>query len=90
MRRALRQEPRSVVGRDLVFGRSHHVDPAMQVDAIHFDPDQIAVAHLGQRPAGQRFRPDMPDARSGADAGEPRVGHDRHVAAPRRRTSAPK
>ncbi len=78
----LRQQTGSFVGRHLTGRCSHHVHASRQLQAVHLDPNPITVAHLGKRSAGQRFGPDVPDARSRADAGEPRVGHNCDVASP--------
>ena len=51
--------------------------------AIDDDLNEIAVAQLADRPARQRFRRHVADARARRDAAEPRVGEHRDVLAER-------
>ena len=51
--------------------------------AVDHDPDQVAVAQLADRAAGQRLGADVADAGAGGDAGEARVGEDGDVLAER-------
>ena len=53
------------------------------------DANQVAVAHLADRAAGQGLGADVADAGAGGDAGEAGVGEHGDVAAPRQDTSAP-
>ena len=54
------------------------------------DFDQVVVQQLADRAAGERFGPDVTDAGAGRDAGEPGVGHQRHLLAPRQVLAAPR
>ena len=85
MGRSLRKQRLSLIGREFPLGRSHQIDAPCELTLIDDDADPIAVPHLADRSAGQRFRADVPDARSRADTGEPSVRHDRHVLAPRQK-----
>jgi hypothetical protein len=51
--------------------------------AIDHDLDEVAVAHLSNRTAHERLRSDVSDARAGGQSGEPPIGHERNVLAPR-------
>ena len=55
------------------INRSHISDP------IDDDLDAIAFPHFTDRAARERFRTDMPDARAGRNAGEPRIGDQRDL-----------
>ena len=55
-------------------------DPSSFTRSID-DLDQVAIPHLADRSAGQRFRRDVADAGAGGDAAEARVGDHRHVLA---------
>ena len=59
------------------------VERALELDPIDDDPDQVAVADLADRAAGQGLGADVADAGAGRDAGEPGVGDDRDVLAER-------
>ena len=52
-----------------------------EVDAVDLDRDQIAVAQLADRPAGERLGADVADAGARGDAGEARVGEQGDAAA---------
>ena len=59
------------------------IDRALELHAIDDDLDQIAIAELADRAAGQRFGRDVSDARARRHAAEPRVGEDGDVLAER-------
>ena len=53
-----------------------------QIPAVDLDLENVAVAQLANRTAGQGFRPDMAEAGAGRDAGEARISHDRYGLSP--------
>src|SRR5574341_289958 len=80
-RRPRREHPRALLRAE---------DPAVRPDEVHRtgeplavddDLDQVAVAHLAGRPAGERFGRDVPDAGAGRNAAEPRVRDHGYVLA---------
>ena len=76
-------------GAELDSVGTDQVERPFELDAVDDDPDQVAVAELADRPAGQRLGTDMSDARAGGNAREPGVGQDRHVLAERQDIAAP-
>ena len=59
------------------------VERPFELDPVDDDPDEVAVAELADRPAGQRLGADVSDAGAGGNAREPGVGQDRDVLAER-------
>ena len=60
-----------------------------RLNAVDDDANQIAVAQLADRSAGQRLGADVADAGAGRDAGEPGVGQDGDLLAERQVSQAP-
>ena len=78
-----RQDPRALLDALLDDILADEIDRPFERAAIDDDLDEVAVAQLADRAAGQRFGRDVADARAGRHAAEPRVGDDRDVLAER-------
>ena len=74
MRAAAGEDARAFLGAELDTLGADQVERAFEVDAIDDDPDQVAVADLAERAAGEGFGADVADAGPRRDAGEPGVG----------------
>ena len=62
--------------------RAHQVDGAGQRVPIDHDLDEIAISNASDGPFVQRLGPDVTDAGSAREPGEPAVGDERDVFAP--------
>src|SRR5438552_15552498 len=77
MRTAPGQNSRSFFRRETSLAFADNIHAPFEFVWVNDDADPVAVAHFANRPAGERFRAGMTDARAGGDAGKTRVGHQR-------------
>ena len=89
MRRSVGQHASALFGAELDSVGTDKIERPFQLDPVDNDPDHIAVAQLADRSAGQGLGADVSDAGARGNAGESRIGQDRHVLAERQDTAEP-
>ena len=77
VRVARRQWSETLTAGSELVGINQHVQGAVG----DVEPDPVAVAQEGDRPAVDSLGCDVPDAQAGGAAGEPAVGQQQHVLA---------
>src|SRR5262249_36302831 len=78
-RRSTRQHSRSLLRSELHLLFANQIDAPLQPIAVDDNADAVAITDLADRPARQRFRPDVADAGPRRDAGEASIGEERDV-----------
>ncbi len=61
---------------------AHQIDAPYQIDPIHHDLDQIAVAHFANRTTSERLRPDVANTCACANSGKACIREQRDLLAP--------